>query len=54
MKNKQERIRELRESGKSLFEAKRIVEDQDLNQEIMAAKTIDDVKAILWSLVART
>lgn len=49
-KSKLERIRELRETGLSLFEAKRIVEKQDLDIEIRDAKTIDDLKAILWSL----
>lgn len=46
-----ERIRDLREAGKSLDEAKRIVRRQDLNEEIARAATIDDIKAILYSLV---
>jgi ribosomal protein L7/L12 len=53
MKNKQDRIRELRATGLSLFEAKRIVEKQDLDIEIRDAKTIDDIRAILWTLAAR-
>jgi len=53
MKTKQERIRELREAGKGLLEAKRIVEDQDLNREILEAQNVEDLKGILWSLVAR-
>lgn len=53
MKSKQERIRELREVGHGLLEAKRIVEDQDLNREILEAQTVEDLKAVLWSLVAR-
>jgi hypothetical protein len=48
-----ERIRELRATGKSLFEAKKIVERQDLDIEIRDAKTIDDVRNILWALNAR-
>lgn len=46
-----ERIRELREAGHSIDEAKRIVRRQDLNEEIARAATIDDIKAILFSLV---
>jgi len=53
MKSKLERIRELRATGLSLFEAKRIVEKQDLDIEIRDAKTIDDIRAILWTLAAR-
>lgn len=49
-KSKLERIRELRETGLSLFEARRIVEKQDLDVEIRDAKTVDDIKAILWTL----
>lgn len=52
MQTKAERIRELRETH-GLLEAKRIVEGQDLNAEIMNAKTIDDLKGVLWSIVAR-
>lgn len=50
MKSKLERIKNLREIGKSLHEAKRIVERQDIDQEIMNAKTVEDLKAILWTL----
>jgi ribosomal protein L7/L12 len=50
MKSKLERIRELRETGLSLQEAKRIVEKQDLDIEIRDAQTIEDIKAILWTL----
>lgn len=53
MKTKLERIRELRSTGLGVIEAKRIVERQDLDIEIRDAKTIDDIKAILWSLAAR-
>lgn len=53
MKNKLERIRELRATGLSLFEAKRIVELQDIDIEIRDAKTIDDLRVILWSITAR-
>lgn len=50
MKTKLERIYELRAAGLALQEAKRIVEKQDLDIEIRDAKTIDDIRAILWSL----
>lgn len=53
MKSKLERIRELRATGLSLFEAKRIVEKQDLDAEILDAKSLDDIKAILWTLNGR-
>lgn len=53
MKPKLERIRELRATGLSLFDAKKIVERQDLDMEIRDAKTIDDIKAILWTLADR-
>jgi hypothetical protein len=53
MKTKLQRSRELREAGKGLLEAKRIVEDQDLNREILEAQNVDDLKAVLWSMVAR-
>lgn len=53
MKTKLERVRELRETGLSLQEAKRVVEKQDLDVEIRDAKTIEDLKAILWTLNAR-
>ena len=53
MKSKLERIRELRETGLGLLEAKGIVERQDLDIEIRDAKTIDDIRAILWSITAR-
>lgn len=53
MKSKLERIRELRQTGKGLHEAKAIVERQDLDIEIRDAKTIEDIKAILWSLNGR-
>lgn len=52
MKTKHERVQELRETH-GLIEAKRIVERQDLDTEIMNAKTIDDIRAILWSINAR-
>lgn len=51
MKTQLQRVLELRESGKSIDEAKRIVRREDLNEEIARAKTIDDIKAILFSLV---
>ncbi|MGG7534647.1 hypothetical protein [Rhizobium sp. 12,4] len=51
MKSQLERVRELRESGYGIEEAKRIVRKQDLNEEIARAKTINDIKAILFSLV---
>lgn len=51
MKSQLERVRELREAGYGLDEAKRIVKRQDLNEEIARAATIEDVKAILFSLV---
>lgn len=51
MKTKVERIRELRDAGMSMDEANRIVRRQDLNEEIARAATIDDIKAILFSLV---
>ena len=51
VKTQLERIRELREAGHSMDEAKRIVRRQDLNEEIARAETIDDIKAILFSLV---
>lgn len=51
MKTKLERIRELREAGMGVEEARRIVKRQDLNEEIARATTIDDIKAILFSLV---
>lgn len=50
MKAQLERIKELREVGYGLHEAKRIVERQDIDQEIMNAKTVEDLKAILWTL----
>lgn len=53
MKTKQERIRELRDTGMALYDAKRIVERQDLDIEIRDAKTIGDLRAILWSITAR-
>jgi ribosomal protein L7/L12 len=53
MKTKHERIRELRDSGMSLQEAKATVERQDLDIEIRDAKTVEDLKSILWSLTAR-
>lgn len=53
MKDSLERIRELRSAGLGLYEAKRIVELQDLDTEIRDAKTIDDIRAILWSITAR-
>ncbi|MCG7507088.1 hypothetical protein [Mesorhizobium retamae] len=53
MKSKLERIRELRDTGHSLEEAKRIVAREDLDIEIRDAKTIDDLRAILWSLNGR-
>lgn len=52
MDSKAERIRELRETH-GLIEAKRIVEVQDLNTEIMNAKTLEDIKGVLLSIVAR-
>jgi len=51
MKSQFERVRELREAGHGMDEAKRIVRRQDLNEEITRAATIDDIKAILFSLV---
>lgn len=51
MKTKLERIRELRDAGMGVEEAKAIVKRQDLNAEIAQATTIDDIKAILFSLV---
>lgn len=45
-----ERIKAYRAQGKSLFEAKRIVEYQDLNKRILAAKNIEDIKLILWRM----
>lgn len=53
MKTKIERIRELRESGMALYDAKRVVERQDLDIEIRDATTIDDIRAILWSITAK-
>lgn len=50
MKTKLERIRELRETGMGIDRAKRMVERQDLDIEIRDAKTIDDIRAILWAL----
>lgn len=50
-KTQLERIRELRDAGHGLDEAKRIVRRQDLNEEIARAATIADIKAILFSLV---
>ena len=52
MKTKLERVRELRETGMSVFEAQNVVMRQDLNEEIARAKTIDDIKAILYALAA--
>lgn len=45
-----ERIRELRDTGMSMFEAKKTVERQDLDVEIRNAKNLDDIRAILWTL----
>lgn len=51
MKTQLERIRDLRETGYGIEEAKRIIRRQDLMEEIARAATIDDIKAILFSLV---
>ncbi|WP_165899754.1 hypothetical protein [Borborobacter arsenicus] len=53
MKDKVERIRELRSAGLGLYEAKRTIELQDLDTEIRDAKTIDDIRSILCSITAR-
>ncbi len=51
MKSQLERVRELRDAGHGMEEAKRIVKRQDLNEEIAKATTIEDIKSILYSLV---
>lgn len=53
METKPERIRELRLSGISLQDAKRLVERQDLDVDIRNAKTPEDFRSILWALNAR-
>lgn len=50
-KSQLERIRELRDAGYGIDQAKRIVFRQDLNEEIARASSIEDIKAILFSLV---
>lgn len=51
MKSQLERVRELRDAGYGMDEAKRIVKRQDLNEKIAKATTIEDIKSILYSLV---
>ncbi|MBB2819031.1 UNVERIFIED_ORG: hypothetical protein GGD59_002276 [Rhizobium esperanzae] len=51
MKTALARVRELREAGHGIEEAKRIVHRQDLTDEIALAETIDDIKAVLFQLV---
>ena len=52
MKSMIDRVRELRDVGMSVQEAKRTIRRQDLNEEIARAATIDDIKSILFALVA--
>lgn len=53
VKSKLERIRELKQTGLGLYDAKRIVELQDMDIAIRDAKTIDDIRSVLWSITAR-
>jgi len=53
MKTAVERVKELRESGMSMDEAKRLIQRQDLRDEILRASSIDELKAVLLIMAGR-